>query len=96
MNLTFLPAAQEELDAAATYLDERAAGLGTELVDDVERAATLAATFPNIGHPVDPTHRKLTLQRFSYSLVYRIEGDAILVVAVAHKRRRPGYWRSRT
>jgi hypothetical protein len=56
MSLAFLPAAQEEFDAAATYLDERVAGLGGEFVDDVERAATLAATFPNIGHPVDPIH----------------------------------------
>ena len=96
MSLAFLPAAQEEFDAAATYLDERVAGLGGEFVDDVERAATLAATFPNIGRPVDPIHRKITLQRFSYYLVYRIEGNEIVVVAVAHKRRRPGYWRSRT
>jgi hypothetical protein len=36
------------------------------------------------------------LQRFSFNLVYRnFRGEAV-VVAVAHKRRRPGYWRGRT
>ena len=96
MKLLFLPAAQEELAAAATFLDARAAGLGAEFVDDVERTAALASTYPKIGHSLDAIHRKLTLQRFSYYLAYRIDNGAVLVVvAVAHKRRRPGYWRSR-
>jgi plasmid stabilization system protein ParE len=97
MKLAFLPAAQEELDAAAVYLDARATGLGAEFVDDVERTAALASTFPNIGQPLDERHRKMTLQRFSYYLAYRVDDASLLVVvAVAHKRRRPGYWRSRT
>jgi hypothetical protein len=37
MNLRFLPAAREELDAAASYLEDRVAGLGGEFLDDVER-----------------------------------------------------------
>jgi hypothetical protein len=41
MKLRFLPEAREELEAAASYLDERTAGLGGELVDDIERTSTL-------------------------------------------------------
>jgi len=32
---------------------------------------------------------------FPYSLVYFVDGDLINVVAVAHERRKPGYWRMR-
>jgi toxin ParE1/3/4 len=95
MILQFLPASREELDAAASYLNERSAGLGAELLDDVERTASLAREFPGIGRPIDPIHRQIPLQRFSYYLAYRVHVDVVLVVAVAHKRRRPGYWRSR-
>jgi len=90
MNLRFLPAAREELDAAASY------GLGGEFLDDVERTGTLLCEFSQIGRRLDSIHREVPLQRFSLNLVYRnFRGEAV-VVAVAHKRRRPGYWRGRT
>jgi plasmid stabilization system protein ParE len=96
MNLRFLPAAREELDAAASYLEDRVAGLGGEFLDDVERTGTLLCQFSQIGRRLNSIHREVPLQRFSFNLVYRnFRGEAV-VVAVAHKRRRPGYWRGRT
>lgn len=40
--------------------------------------------------------RRQPLRWFPFSLVYRAEPDRILVIAVAHHRRKPGYWRART
>ena len=58
--------------------------------------ARLYVSFPELGGAWTRCHREVPLQRFSFNLVYRIvEGDAV-IVAVAHKRRRPGYWRRRT
>jgi plasmid stabilization system protein ParE len=39
--------------------------------------------------------RKFVLRRFPYSVIYRRTDGALQVVAVAHGRRRPGYWRRR-
>lgn len=96
MNLRFLPVAREELNAAASYLEDRVVGLGGEFLDDVERTSTLLCQFSQIGRRLDSIHREVSLQRFSFNLVYRKFGDETVVVAVAHKRRRPGYWRGRT
>jgi toxin ParE1/3/4 len=95
MNLQFLPAAREELDAAASYLEDRVVGLGGEFLDDVERTGTLLSEFSQIGRRLDSMHRAVPLQRFSFNLVYRITDGEAVIVAVAHKRRRPGYWRRR-
>jgi len=95
MNLRFLPAAREELDAAASYLEDRVVGLGDEFLDDVERTGTLLSQFSQIGRRLDSMHRAVPLQRFSFNLVYRIADGEAVIVAVAHKRRRPGYWRPR-
>ena len=43
----------------------------------------------------DNLHRFVTLKRYSYSLVYRVDGDTAIVIAVAHSKRRPGYWSGR-
>ena len=39
--------------------------------------------------------RRLLVKRFPYQLIYRVEGDEIVIYAVAHQKRRPGYWRKR-
>jgi hypothetical protein len=96
MNLRFLPAAREELHAAASYLEDRVAELGGEFLDDVDRTGTLMCEFPRICRRLDSLHRAVPFQRFSFKLVYRIaDGDAV-IVAAAHKRGRPGYWRHGT
>jgi len=96
MNLRFLPAAREELDAAASYLEDRVEGLGGEFLDDVERTSTVLCQFSQIGRRLDSMHRAVPLKRFSFNLIYRVTDGEAVVVAVAHKRRRPGYWRLRT
>ena len=39
--------------------------------------------------------RRYVFPTFPYSLVYFVENDTLNVVAVAHDKRKPGYWRSR-
>jgi plasmid stabilization system protein ParE len=51
--------------------------------------------YPELGFPIDATLRRLVLTRFPYFLIYSFTTDLLRVVAVAHARRRPGYWRSR-
>ncbi|AUX43028.1 uncharacterized protein SOCE26_044680 [Sorangium cellulosum] len=53
------------------------------------------AEAPEQGPELEPGVRRLTLQRFPYGLLYVVEPDRILVLAVMHLRRRPGYWRGR-
>jgi plasmid stabilization system protein ParE len=95
MNLRFLPAAREELNSAASYLEDQVVGLGNEFLADVERTCTLLSEFSQIGRRLDSLHREVALQRFSFNLVYRVSDGEAVIVAVSHKRRRPGYWRLR-
>jgi plasmid stabilization system protein ParE len=39
--------------------------------------------------------RRMLVRRFPFSIIYRVEAQRILVVAISHQRRRPGYWRRR-
>ncbi len=47
---------------------------------------------PQLGRPRYPGVRTWALKRFPYTLVYRVEGDLITVIAVAHQSREPRYW----
>ena len=91
----FHPDADAEFEEAALFYESRMIGLGKSFAAEVERTIALVRDFPEAGSSVGRKLRRVLVARFPYSVVYRHEADSIVVVAVAHQRRRPGYWRRR-
>ena len=95
MRVEFHPAAQAESEDAQTWYEERsllaAAGFLRELSDAIRRAVDSPDRYPTA---VAGT-RRVMLDRFPFTVFYRMQSDALLVVAVAHHKRRPGYWKTR-
>lgn len=92
-------AAGEAIEAAAWYEQERT-GLGAEFARAVDTAIELLEDeiVPLTSMPGAAGRRggkRLVLKRFPYDVVVRELGEEIVVVAVAHHCRRPGYWRDR-
>lgn len=85
-------AAEDELLHEIGYLELRANGLGRRFFTEVRRAEKLISQFPESAEEIRPGIRKRILQKFRYSLIYSIEEDVLLILAVAHHSRRPGYW----
>jgi len=90
------PLAEQELTVAALYYEERAAGLGADFLTEVERTEAFLTQVPAAGRILSGGNRRVSLRRFPYHLIFRIEGDRLYVLAVAHHRRAPGYWQSRS
>lgn len=91
-----LRAASEEFAAAIIWYEEQRPGLGGEFFDAVVHATSLIQEQPEIGTPSrDRRTRRVLVQRFPYQVVYRLVVDEIVIVAIAHSKRRPGYWRKR-
>ncbi|MEP7213207.1 MAG: type II toxin-antitoxin system RelE/ParE family toxin [Acidobacteriota bacterium] len=80
---------------AALYHNKIASELGNGFLDDVQRSIDRLCLHPNTGTILSGELRSSRLSRFPFSLIYYIEPDSIVVVAVAHHSRRPGYWRER-
>lgn len=90
----FHPEAEAELLAASEYYESRRRGLGLEFLSEVRRATKAIQDYSKLGHRFSRRLRRVLVIRFPYGLLYRVEPEHIYVVAVAHVRRRPGYWRS--
>ncbi len=95
MKVRFHAAAEQELAAAVARGEALVTGLGLELLDEIHRMAALLCGTPRIGEPLDGRHRAFPLRRFPFRLVYRTDDSNLLIVAVAHLRQKPGYWRGR-
>jgi len=88
-------AAEEELLAEIGYLELRVRGLGRRFYNQVQKAESDIARFPESAPEVVQGIRKYRLSKFPFSILYSIEKDGVLILAVAHHRRRPRYWSGR-
>ena len=95
MKVEFHPSAEHELVDAALYYESRVRDLGSRFLAEIERVTGLVAEHPEIGHTIDGDVYRLVLRRFPYSLIYARKKHEVYVLAIAHHKRRPGYWRSR-
>jgi len=80
---------------ASLFYETASGGLGREFLDEVQRVIDTLGEHPKLGNLAGRGLRQAAFRRFPYWLIYAEEPDAILVIAVAHQRRRPSYWRRR-
>lgn len=96
MKHEFQPLARQELlEATRRYLADGGCAVAEQFEWRVQRALRLLAFMPRLGNPSYPGVRTWPLKRFPYTLVYRVKGEVITVIAMAHQSREPGFWRGR-
>jgi plasmid stabilization system protein ParE len=90
-------AASEEFEAAVRWYEERRRGLGAEFYDAVSSTLDLIADQPEIGTRMEVfgAPRRMLVARFPYQVVYHLSQDRMVIVAIAHLKRRPNYWKAR-
>lgn len=92
MNVRFLSLTEQEIDEAVAWFDEQIEGKGTEFLDELDRVIRRIKVYPFASTEIEPDIRRCLFARFPYSLIYGIEEQTIVVIAVAHFRRTPRYW----
>ena len=93
--VTFHPEAEAELDNARTWYRERNQVAGRAFVAEVLSALKSIAETPEAWPRTRANERRFVFKRFPYSIIYRLRENEVFITAVAHQRRRPGYWRGR-
>ncbi|WP_434041654.1 MULTISPECIES: type II toxin-antitoxin system RelE/ParE family toxin [Sorangium] len=84
-----------EAEEAASWYAERDPRVAARFAEEIETALNRIADTPDRWPSYRHGTRRVRLTRFPYLVVYREEPERILVVAIAHAKRKPGYWRSR-
>ena len=95
MRVRYLAVAQEEIREAASYYDAISPGLGSGFKRELRQLMRLVATMPLAWPACGPGTRRCLLTRFPYLVIYAADRDEILVLAVGHQHRHPGFWRER-
>ena len=87
--------AEEELAETAVFYEARVVGLGASFTSEVQRTVNLIREHPDSGLLLGQKVRRVLVRRFPYEVIYCHDARRLLILAVAHQHRRPGYWRDR-
>lgn len=94
--IRFHPAARSEILRAFDWYRQEASSLvAAAFLDDFEQTLALLKRHPEIGETGRSRTRRLVFQRYPYTVVYRLAGETLEIVAIAHHSRRPAYWARR-
>ena len=89
------PEAVVEARAAREGYAERNATAAEALIGEIDLAIDTIAAAPSRWPIFEHGTRRYLLRRFPYAVIYRATSEAVTIVAFAHCRRRPGYWKER-
>ncbi len=97
MRIQIHPEASAEIAFEHDFYEQRVAGLGAELAEAIDAALSMIAVVPRAWQQWSELDevRVFHLEPFPFSLPCLVEDDRIVVLALAHAKRRPGYWRER-
>lgn len=91
----FHPQADDEFAAALTYYAQQAEGLGDRFYEAIRHLTAEIEAAPQLHRPWRHGTRRHFNRRFPYALIYVERPTHVAVVAVAHLKRRPDYWKDR-
>jgi toxin ParE1/3/4 len=95
MKYKFHPDALEEYREAAIWYANRERELAHQFIANIEDAIHRVAETPTRWRIIEEDVRRCLTHLFPYAILYTIEKNFILIVAVMHFSREPGYWRER-
>ena len=96
MRIDFHPSATAELGASADWYASRSPAAARGFVIGVDAAIKKIDRDPSRFQHIDGRHQVCGVDRYPFQIVFRNDGSRIFVVAIAHAKRRPGYWLRRS
>ena len=91
----YLRGARRDFDDSFDWNAANSANAAVRLAGAVDAALLTIALNPAQFASRDVVRHECPVKRFSFRIVYRIVEDRVLVVAIAHDKRRPGFWKQR-
>lgn len=95
IGVAFHPSAAAELESSALYYERQQFGLGRRFTAAVELALAGIVDAPTTWPVLESGIRRKLLRVFPFALLYSVDADQILILAVMHCQQQPGYWRTR-
>ena len=91
----FLSPAEREMAQAAQYYNSKVPNLGADFLREVKNAIKRLEADPEASQTVRGDVRRRLIRRFPFGILYRVDPEEIVILAVMHLARQPDYWHGR-
>ena len=95
MTYSFHPDAENELNQSIDYYEALMPNLGWEFAEEVYNTIQRILQFPNAWQTMDGDIRRCLTNRFPYGVIYYVNNDAVVILAVMQLKQKPEYWKKR-
>ena len=95
MKIFFHPKAEEELKEAVLYYEECQKGLGLKFLNEINKSLKRLKLFPFSSQLIEDDIRRCLVNRFPFGIIYFVNDKKIIVLAIMHLKKKPGYWKDR-
>jgi hypothetical protein len=95
MKYQFLEDAEKEFLESSLYYNSCQPGLGLDFASEVHQTISRIFQYPQGWTLISRNCRRCLVKRFPYGIIYSVEDDIILIIAVMNLHRKPNYWKSR-
>lgn len=93
--LLIAPEAQQDVDEAYSWYEDRRPGLGEEFLGCVDAGIQAISRMPELYAKVHEEYRRALVRRFPYAIFYEYTGGKVIVYSIFHTSRDPNKWRNR-
>ena len=93
--IVFLDPATDEMHEAVQYYEHQTKGLGFAFLQEIQHTIDQILDHPLLGELMSESVRRRLVRRFPFGVLYSVDPEAIVIVAVMHLRQKLGYWTSR-
>ncbi len=93
--IQFHPEVLEEIKGAYDWYESKVLGLGNKFLMELENSYLSIQTFPNMWANFQYGFKRYLLNRFPFSILYKVTDKTIIIVAIMHNSRKPNYWLNR-
>ena len=93
--LIILPSARQDLHEASGWYHQINPDLSDEFIEAVNAAFIVIEKHAQLQQKIYNNFRKVNLKKFPYKIIYQVGKEEITIIAVAHHKRHPGYWKRR-
>ena len=94
-SIIFLPEIAPEIEHSVKHYRKHQIGLENIFFDEIENALNKIRENPERFPKIEENIRKYIIRRYPFNIIYTIKSDKIIIIAVAHQKRKPYYWKHR-
>jgi plasmid stabilization system protein ParE len=95
VSLTICSAAEDDFTESLRWYAEHSVEAANDFDAEFDRALEAIARAPERFPQCDERHRYFLMRRFPFQVIYRVQGEQIAIIAVAHTSRSPDFWSHR-